>query len=49
MKTKIEVPDFVTENINQFYKEDAIEKQKALKALERKTKRAINKLSQKKG
>ena len=40
MKTKIEVPDFVTESIENFYKEDFIEKEKALKALERKTKRA---------
>ena len=46
---KIVIPDFVTENINQFYKEDAIEKQKALKALERKAKRAINKKKSKKG
>jgi len=46
---KIAIPDFVTANINNFYKEDAIEKEKALKALKRKAKRAINKKKSKKG
>ncbi len=39
MKTKIETPDFISKQIDNFYKEDQLEKEKLAKALLAKAKR----------